>query len=263
MRAVKVLIGIVLLLAGLAGIGYSLLIMTAAGAGANALKKQSKEILSSAQEGVEFLQTGTKEVNFLLTDTKTRVEELDTTLAGLEQSTKNKPLLDSLDENIAYKLQRAQASVASLQTTVEGLNNTLTLFHSLPGITPEDEKSKKNTTNARELSKVLMEASEVLRQIHTFLDEILTKPEVSKQSLKKVRELVAEIDGKITEAKSQVDEFDQRLTVTNNRVVETQKKIKNGIDSGYVMLLIFFICFAFSQVSLLLHALQMFRKPAA
>ncbi len=258
MNSLKTIVGLAMMAAGVVGFGVTVMVIREARTASQSLSKQTEDILDSTEEGVDFLNRGTEKVSLLLQITKEKVQSLDKILNDLSRKVSDRDskatLLDALDEDIARRLQRAQTSVASLQSTLHGLNNTLMLFHSIPGMTPKDSSNGgKDINDAQELSQTLMEASDVLDRQSRFLNDILTDREVTKKSLDEVKSLVVEIQSKLGEAQEKVTTFQERLSRIEDRIRNSQENLPFWIEKGYVLLVIFLICFAFSQLSLILH----------
>lgn len=264
MKQLRVLVGLTLLLAGIVGLGASALAILGVQEAAASLTAETTEVLGATADAVHFLKRGTTKIQTLLAETQAHARTLDATLAGVATKIKNSPsgktLLDALDQNIAKQLARAQATVAALQATLEGFHGTLVLFQSLPGASKADSaKAGKQSGEAPDLSRSLLEASEILDQLAEFLNDVLSNREVTRTSLGRLIELVEEIQVRITDAARRVGDFQQRLHVTEQRINASRTTLPVWIEKGGVFAIILLVCFAFGQVGLMLQARTLLR----
>ncbi|MBM4071198.1 MAG: hypothetical protein FJ271_20020 [Planctomycetes bacterium] len=271
MKPLRFLVGLLLLLAGMAGLISSVIAIFGVQDAASTLSTQTTDILSSTGDAVQFLKRGTTKIQTLLAETQERTQALDATLAGVAAKIKNNPsgktLLDALDQSIARQLARAQSTVAALQATLEGFHGTLVLFHSLPGANKGDAaigtKGDKQAAEDADLPKVLLEASDILDQLAQFLNEVLTNREVSRTSLARLIELVEQIQVRLADAATRVRDFQQRLGVTEARIAASQTALPVWIDKGSVFAVVLLVCFAFTQLGLMLQARRLLTgKPS-
>jgi chromosome segregation ATPase len=264
MKLVRCLTGIVFMLVGVAGLVFSSLTIWGVQQVSTAASRQTEDILDSTKEGVGFLRRTTTKVHHLLGETKSRTKALDVTLADIADKVKNnkdKKTLHALHERIGAQLQRAQTTIATLQSNLEGIRNALGLFNSLSKISKSRSSAdRKDEDEIQVLSHSLTETSETLDQISHFLDDVLTDREITQTSLNQVTVWVQQVESKLADAENRVDVFRQRLIVTEERVAASQQSIPSWIERGGQLVIVLLICFAFTQIGLMLQGWRMLRK---
>ena len=267
MKHLRRFAGTLLMAAGAAGLVLSLIAISGVHQASTSVSRHTTDILDSTKEGVAFVKHGTTKTQFLLGEARERTHALDATLVDITKKVKNSPsekaLLDSLDSNLVKQLARAQSTLATLRTTLEGFHNMLVLFNSLEGFSKSTStKGKDDLDESQNLSRSLTEASENLDQISRFLDEALTDREVTLKRLSEVVVWVEQIQGRLADAEQRVDAFRMRLTVTEERIISSQKTIPVWIENGSVFAMLLLGCFAFTQIGLLLQGQSLLRNRA-
>ncbi|MBM3995383.1 MAG: hypothetical protein FJ303_14705 [Planctomycetes bacterium] len=258
MKTIRIVGGVVLMLAGVVGLIVCGLAIREIHGAAEPVATQTTNILKSAEEGVRFVKRGTAKSQLLFGDTKTRVKGLDAVLKEIDKKIKANPsgraLLDSLDPNVSKQLQRAQSAVVGLQSTLEGFSNALVLFNSVPSLLkPVASEEAKQASETQDLTRSVQEATEALDQLAQFLNEILTDKEVTQQSLTRATGLVDQIHNKLGDTEKQVGTFQQRLTIAEERLASSRQSIPVWIDRGSIAAIVLLVCFAFTQIGMIVQ----------
>ncbi|WP_169977555.1 hypothetical protein [Tautonia rosea] len=176
-------------------------------------------------------------------------------LAGVAQRDPEAPtLLEALDPDIEQRLEAAETFILALQDSLRSLNRALVLLDSVPFF-PRRSVSERSA-DAPPLQNVassLNEATTLLDEASRTLTRIRMGQALSLRQRAQFQELLAEVDFALSDVRNQIDTFFTSLDQASDRLGRVREGASVWIDRAAGVSTVFFVCFAASQFSLMLH----------
>jgi hypothetical protein len=239
-----------------------LLILSIAGIGLvwiykEPLTQDSTARLQAIDNELGQAQTAFQNAKLELERTLRLVEATETSMAALKtEFTQVKTLFDNtngvLDNQLLPGLKASREKIDQAKSTLQGLRDTLAQINSLPLLNlnlPGDKLLEDLITSASSLDAQIIRVEDMVNNASTFVSDASYL-----------------MGGDFTETKTNlrnfltiVTEYDQKLTDWRTQVAELLGSLPGWIQGASIGLTIFLLWFGFSQVSLILNGLTLWR----
>ena len=250
---------------GLVGIMLSVAAVIYAWNAADRLRRLLPEQLGRLQSLVESVQQQGDATGSLLQTARQRVNAVSAAIDELSRRNERHPaaesILQTLDDDIGQRLQNADEFVASMQGSMRSMSSALLLldslpFFSAPVVAADGGPNRRWTSVAADLT----EAADRLDEVRRIVGRMRTGQTVSPQQLEQVQESLDQIDRQLKSAQSEIRGLSQRLEETGTELTGLRAAVPRWIDRTAVAVSVFFTCFGFSQISLLLHGWKLLTR---
>ena len=250
---------------GLAGIVLSVLGVVYAWSTADQLRRVVPEQLGRLQTLVDSVHEQSEATGTLLQTARERVNAVSAAIEELSRRDEQQPatasILQTLDEDIGQRLQHADEFVISMQGSMRSLSNALLLLDSLPFFSaPVISAEEPRNRHWKSVATNLTEAADLLDEVRRIVGRIRSGQKVSPQQLAQVQESLGRIDGQLDSVQSEIRGFSQRAQETSAELRALRAAVPRWINRTAVAVTVFFTCFGFSQISLLLHGWQLLKR---
>lgn len=176
-------------------------------------------------------------------------------LSGITERDPNAPtLLEALDPDIEQRLEAAETFILALQDSLRSLNRALVLLDSVPFF-PRRSPSERSADAPplRSVADSLNEATALLDEASRTLNRIRLGQALSPRQRTQFQELLDEVDFTLGDVRNQIDTFFASLNQASERLAVIRSASSVWIDRAAGVATVFFVCFAASQLSLMLH----------
>ncbi len=169
-------------------------------------------------------------------------------------------VLDRLDAEVFERLEHAEEFIRSLQTSLESAGRAVLLLDSIPFLSSQTSLSAEiDENNLKSLASSLTEISNGLSQMTRILSSIRTNRSVDPADVEELRTALEEVDAELRRVQSDLTEFSTETTALVDRLSSVKLRSKDWIQRSASVCTLFFICFGFSQLHLLLQARRLFQ----
>ncbi|MEW4571002.1 hypothetical protein AB1L88_24300 [Tautonia sp. JC769] len=185
-------------------------------------------------------------------------------LSGIAERDPGTPtLLEALDPDIEQRLEGAEAFILALQDSLRSLNRALVLLDSVPFFPrrgPSDRSA--DAPPLRSVADSLNEATALLDEASRTLNRIRLGQALSPRQRAQFQDLLDDVDFALGDVRAQIDTFFASLDQASERLAGLRAASTVWIDRGAGVATVFFVCFAASQFSLLLHGCALVARSA-
>jgi hypothetical protein len=106
------------------------------------------------------------------------------------------------------------------------------------------------------------EMSESLEQLSVTLAEIRTARRVDPQQAQRMQQALGRVGGELKRIESEITDFTNRMEKVSRDLSRTKDTVTQHLNTVSLALTAFFVCFAFSQLSLFFQGVRLFRRRA-
>jgi ABC-type transporter Mla subunit MlaD len=189
---------------------------------------------------------------------RNRLGSIYVTVAELSRDSKDRrtpPLLSAFDA----ELERTEGFVRSLQTSLHGTSGALLLLESIPFLGPRLSAPTAQDSNLKNLASNLTAMSNVLEQVARILAEIRAERSVDSSQVAVLKNALDRVDVQLEQIQSEIQGFSAEMGTVAVKLSEAKRGSPHWIKQAAVFGVLLFICFGFSQISLLQQGLRLFR----
>ena len=223
------------------------------------LEQAAGSIRHQADATGTLLQTARQRVR-MIADT---VEELSA--AAAEEVPTTTTVLETLDETFVLRLQAAEEFVVSMQSSVQNLGSSLLLFNSLPFLGPRVAPVEgAGQSRLESLAEGLSETTELLTQVRATIARARSGQPITPRQIAQVRTAIERIDRTLGDVQTDAAELAQIFGDAGENFAALRLATPRRLRRAALVATVFLVCFACSQISLLLHgwSLVTARSPA-
>ncbi|RUL88694.1 hypothetical protein [Tautonia sociabilis] len=235
---------------------------------ADRLEREVPEAVGDMERVVSSVQDQADATLALIDAARDRVRFVSETVEELASAADRRPeetsLLETLDPDIARRLEAAEAFILALQESLRGLHRALVMLDALP-ILPRRIAPAVGTPGDRPLITVaasLAEAADLLDEATRTLDRLRSGQALSPRQLDQFRDLLGEVDRTLGDTRNQIGSFFDRLDQAGSRLADLRSAAPRWIRRGATAATFLLICFGASQLNLLAHGWALMTRPA-
>jgi uncharacterized phage infection (PIP) family protein YhgE len=252
-------IGLVAAMAGVVGVGLSVYCGIHTWLLADQLQRTTSEALVQVQSVVDTLHTQSETAVDLLGTTRERLDGIAVTLGDLSgrqvvQQQQARSLLQILDRDVISGLSRAEEFIRSMQANMSEASSALLLLDSIPFFAASMPTGVgRREGQLRSLAEGLAEISAMLDQLSQILSEIRAQSSISSSQLERLRSGLAQVDERMEHYEAEIRRFSDGVAGIQESLARFQERAPGQIQRTAVLVTVFFVCFGFSQISLLVN----------
>jgi uncharacterized phage infection (PIP) family protein YhgE len=180
-------------------------------------------------------------------------------LASRNQRLSNADILSTLDEAILRRMENIEHFSLSMQNSMRSMSNALLILDSLPFLAQSPAPQTKSPNQWKELAASLAQSADLLEEASRSVSRIRSGQDVAPQQMAQLAEVLDQIDVHLHKVQENIRQFSYTVEQTD-RTIGTVKAIAPiWIERGAIVLTVFFVCFGFSQISLLVHGWQLLK----
>lgn len=196
--------------------------------------------------------------------TRDRLSSILVTVEELSQNPANRTesnVIDRLDAEVVDRLERAQDFVRSLQAGLESAGRAMSMLESLPLVGLQSRRTPatgESSTTA--LSSNLSDISHDLDQLLEGLSTLESRRSLDPAEAQRIKTALREVDTQLERVQSDLSLFSDDAGALVDRLSAVSAHISRRITQVAVACTLFFVCFACTQVHLLIAACRMLRR---
>jgi len=258
--------GLVLIIAALLGLGFSLAGLVFLGRFSSQVSASLAGTLDSLSEALTITQDGLDVADGALQDADSALISMTGTLDGVNQSLRGMdPTLDALRSllgtDLPATIEATQDSLASAETSAKNIDGVLTSLSRIPflGSLVYNPEVPLNETLAG-ISDSLDPIPGSLRQAKRGLDTAKTNLDTINTDLDVVVESTGEISTSTAEAQRVVSEYQTLVTSIQKRVEKMQKQLPGQVRLATLAAAIFLIWLGLAQIGLLTQGMEILSR---
>ena len=263
-RAVKRACGFVALLVGLAGVAL-------AAAAVVQIWRTERRLHVELPQAVEHLESALASVRqqsyslvSLVDATRQHVDAVRLPLDQLAQRTDEEltaaSVLEALDREAARRLEETEEFARSMQTSLRNMSNALLLLDSMPMFARSLAPERHKPGQWKALSKTLLETADLLDRFSRTMVRVRSGQTVSQKQIVQLQETLGGIDRRLTAVQSEIGRFAETVEHTAAQVGLWKEEVPFWVRVAAATATVFFVCFGFSQLSLLAHGWHWLRS---
>lgn len=235
--------------------------------------RMAEQMRQAAPEALGHLEAITRSVNqqgeatvALLATTRTRVNEIRSPIAELSSRTQQvttDSILEIVDEGIIQRLENAEEFARSMQTSMRGMSSALALLESLPFFPTRSASGVRGESQWKAVADSLAEAADLLERISQMIARLRSGRTMSPEQLTQLRETLDGVDRELGEVQTEIHRFLKSVSATGAQVAALRRNVPAWINNTAVAVTVFFVCFGFSQLSLLVQGWRLARDAVS
>ncbi|HEY54421.1 MAG TPA: hypothetical protein G4N94_13305, partial [Caldilineae bacterium] len=255
-RALLVLIAIFVILLSVAGIGgawYANRVIT----------DVTLQVFSVVQTGVTIAETGVNQVNGLVKDSRTEVQQAEDTIKGISDNLQeNSPALVALNNRLETRLAPAvgkiDAAIAPVRDGLVAISSIVEFANSIPYV-------QEQAPNLGKVEEVLQNVNQLgadVRQLNDTLAASVVegKNELTEELAGVLTDLTTRIDTRLGEVQSGVEEVLAEINALQEDVQAYQSRLLLIYNLSTLALTLLFLWLIYSQVVVIQHQWLGFKK---
>jgi hypothetical protein len=267
LRSLKLLTGASGILIGALGTIFGLGAVVGSWALADRLSREVPASIADLEQVVDLVRQQGDASLTLIDTVRDRVRFVGETveeLSGIaERDPRTPTLLEALDPDIEQRLEGAEAFILALQDSLRSLNRALVLLDSVPFFPRRSSSDRSaDAPPLRSVADSLNEATALLDEASRTLNRIRLGQALSPRQRAQFQELLDEVDFALSDVRNQIDTFFDSLNQASDRLAGLRAASSVWIDRAAGVSTVFFVCFAASQFSLLLHGCALVTRSA-
>ena len=261
--------GLIAAAVGIAGIVLSIVLIVQLWSFAQRLDREAPRLLQRLEQAAASIRDQADATGTLLQTARRRVRMIADTVEELaagaaEEAPTTTRVLETLDETFVLRLQAAEEFVVSMQSSVQNLSSSLLLFNSLPFLGPRVAPVEGAGRNRLEsLTDGLNETAELLTQVRATIARARSGQPIDARQIAQVRTAIGSIDGKLGEIQTDAAELAAIFGEAGENLAELRQGTPQRLRRAALVTTVLLVCFACSQVSLLVHGWSLLAARSA
>lgn len=247
--------GLIVVIVGVAGVGLSAYLAYHALATADRLREEAPEVFEHLENVAVAVQGHGETAAGALRVTRERLSSIDDVIDELSHETEDgkvRSVLELVDTDIWERLRGVESFVRLLQSNLQSMSGTILLLESLFFIKPRQTEGTENS-ELRQMASSLTEVSEALDQVTFTLADVRSRQVLSPRQLAVLQSAMSEIDRHLAQAQTDIEQLADQLKQLAKQLTRAKRQSRPWIATACTLVLIFSVCFAFSQGALALR----------
>jgi chromosome segregation ATPase len=260
-RIVKCMLGASTVLVGILGVVFSVFAIVEGWRTAVQFRREMPKAIDQLEAVVVSVHRQGEMAVDALQRARNGLGSIHVTVEELAKDGKNgqhSSILPTLDA----ELERMEEFVRSVQASLHGASNTLLMLESIPFLRPRQSASAEEDTHLKNLAVSLTAISDRLEQVATIVAEIRSERRVQPRQVAHLKNALGRVDNQLAQFQGDVEKFSTEVNTLAVRLSETKESSPTWIRQAAVLGALFFICFGFSQVVMLLHGWRVVRATS-
>jgi methyl-accepting chemotaxis protein len=259
--------GTVAVTVGLAGIVLSTAAVVQVWKTAGALEREIPQALANLEDIVNSVHQQGATTVALLGTAREHVAFIGTSVEDLSNRARERPavtILETLDEDIGWRLDNAEEFVLSMQISMRSMSSALLVLDSLPFFAPRlASTADPQQPQLRSVATSLTETADLLDQVSRAIERARSGQAIAPNQLVQLQETLRRVDDRLEAVQNEIGEFSQRVEQTGEKLAALRRDVPRWINSTALVATVFFVCFGFSQLSLVLHGCRWVSQPGS
>jgi archaellum component FlaC len=248
-RVLLVIIAILVILLSVAGIGGAWYVN-------RVITDVTLQVFSVVETGVTLAETGVNQVNGLVKDSRTEVQQAEDTIIGIsDHLQENSPALVALDKRLETRLAptvgKIDAAIAPVRDGLVAISSIVQFANSIPYV-------QEQAPNLDEVEEVLQNVNQLgadIRQLNDTLAASVVegKNELTKELAGVFTDLTTRIDTRLGEVQTEVESILAEINAFQEDVQAYKSRLLLIYNLSALALTLFFIWLIYSQVVVIQH----------
>lgn len=248
----------VIVIVGTAGVAFTVYAIANTWSTADRMAREVPEAFAELERAVASVHRRGEMAISLLQTTRDQLGSIVVMVDELSHNREDRPftsVLDRLDTEILERLERAEEFVRSMQSTLESAGGALLLLESMPFLGARVSPSQATSQgDVKSLASNLTEVSKGLEQATRILSEIRTSGTVDPARVAQIQVVLNQVDAYLNRIQSDIEDLSGQANVLAIRLADIVNNSGRWIGKAAALCTLFFVCFGFSQLHLLIHA---------
>jgi uncharacterized phage infection (PIP) family protein YhgE len=254
--------GIVAALVGLAGVAFAIIAVYETWGTVKRLKVEVPNAFNQLDAVVQSVHQQGQATTTLLDTTRQHLAALRTPiqqLANRNQRLTNADILATLDETILSRMESVEHFSLSIQSSMRSMSNALLILDSLPFLGAVSPSRNPRPNQWRDLAASLSETADLLEEASRSVARLRSGQNVAPQQMDQLASVLKQIDDHLQVVQENVRQFSNAVEQTDQTLTTVKEAAPVWIQRIAITVTVFFTCFGFSQISVILHGWQLLK----
>lgn len=265
---IKRIAGLVAAAVGATGAVLSVLAIVQAWTIADRLSREIPEVLAHLEAIADSVREQGESTVSLLETARERVASISIAVEELSKKAGERPttasILEALEPDIEQRLESAEEVILAMQNSIRSMSSALLLLDSIPFFKPWIAPAEgQDESHLKTVATSLTETADLLGQATEAVTRVRSGQTISPQQLAQLQETLVRVDRGLGDVESEIRLFSGRVEQTGSQLTRLREEVPGWIHNSALIATGFFVCFGFSQLSLLLHGWQWLRGTPA
>jgi len=253
--------GILAGLVGLAGIAFAILAIYETWLTVKRLEAEVPNAFQQVETIVQSVHQQGQTTNALLSTTRQHLTAIRVPiqeLASRNQTLSNADILATLDESILRRMENVEHFSLSMQNSMRSMSNALLILDSLHFLSAGEPKTQR-PNQWKDLAASLSESADLLEEASRSVARLRSGKDVDSQQMAQLADVLRQIDEHVELVQENIRQFSSAVEHTDQTLNTVKETAPAWIQRVAIVLTVFFTCFGFSQISLILHGWQLLK----
>jgi len=254
--------GLLAALVGIAGMAFAIIAIYETWLTVKRLEIEVPNAFNQVETIVQSVHQQGQATNALLDTTRQHLTALRVPiqeLASRNRRLSNAEILGALDESILRRMENVEHFSLSMQNSMRSMSNALLILDSLHVLDGPVASKSQRPNQWKDLAASLSESADLLEEASRSVARLRSGKDVGPEQMAQLASVLTQINEHVELVQDNIRQFSNAVEQTDKTLNSVKEVAPDWIQRVAIVLTVFFTCFGFSQISLILHGWQLLK----
>jgi uncharacterized phage infection (PIP) family protein YhgE len=147
----------------------------------------------------------------------------------------------------------------SMQNSMRSMSNALLILDSLHFLNVPPASQNQRPNQWKDFAGSLSQSADLLEEASRSVARLRSGKDVDSQQMAQLANVLTQIDEHLLQVQENIQQFSNAVEQTDKTLTEMKEIAPGWIQRVAIIVTVFFTCFGFSQISLILHGWQLLK----